>query len=121
MTTLLIPARAASLQTTTAIDHRMADCILDRLGCTLEDLSIKYGDVIIPSGDITHQLYYGSNYSTANLLGYVWCENGVYFTGGGGGNHETPQQAAIELLDSLLVADCKLALEDHQATAVEYF
>jgi hypothetical protein len=118
-TQLLIPARAASLQAE-AIDYKMADCILDRLGCALEDLSIKYGDVIIPSGDITHQLYYGSDYSTANIMGYVWCENGIYFTGGGG-NHETPQQAAIELLDSLLVADCKLALQAHQATAIDYF
>lgn len=121
-TTILIPARAASVSLSTdSIDHLMASSILDRLGMSLQDLSLEYGDVIIPDSDISHQLYYSSNYNASTLMGYIWCEQGIYYTSNViGGNHHSPEQAALDLLDRATVIDCLYAIELERAMAVDY-
>lgn len=56
--TALIPARAASVSVSIdSLDFQMAQSILDRLGMSLQDLSLEFGNVVIPDGDISHQLY----------------------------------------------------------------
>lgn len=97
MKPLLLPALAASLLPKVKIDHQMAQSILDNLGYTLQDLSLEYGDVVIPEGDISHQLYYGSTYNSANLIGYVNVENGIYWANPEN-NHKTAEQAALDLI-----------------------
>jgi hypothetical protein len=103
-----------------AIDDKMAQSILDRLGYTLQDLALEYGDVVIFDNDISHQLYYGSEYNAANLMGYVWLENGIYYTGAGI-NHKSPELAALDLLERHLVVDTAYAIELERATAKDYF
>jgi hypothetical protein len=117
---ILIPARAASVSTD-QIDHLMAQSILDRLGMSLQDLSLDYGDVVIPDNDISHQLYFSSNYNASTLLGYVWCENDIYYTSNViGGNHRHPELAALDLLDRATVIDCLYAISLERAMAVDY-
>lgn len=99
-------------------DHKMAASILDRLGYTLQDLSLEYGDVVVADGDISHQLYYGSEYSTANIIGYVWIECGIYYTRIN--NYRTPEEAAIELIPSVLVNQAKAEIEADRSMAVDY-
>jgi hypothetical protein len=120
--TILIPARAASVSLTTdSIDSQMAESILDRLGFSLQDLSLEYGDVVIPDNDISHQLFFSSNYNASTLMGYVWCENGVYYTSNViGGNHTHPAIAALDLLDRATVIDCLYTIELERAMAVDY-
>jgi hypothetical protein len=119
---VLIPARAASVDLSAdTIDHLMARSILDRLGFSLQDLSLEYGDVVIPSGDISHQLYYGSNYNATTLYGYVWCDNGIYYASNViGGNHRHPELAALDLLDRATVLDCFYTISLERAMANDY-
>ncbi len=84
------------------IDFLLAQSVLDRLGYTLEDLSLTYGDVVIPSGDISHQLWYDSIENACTIIGYVWIENDIYYTSLGN-NHRDPDIAALDLLDPGLV------------------
>ena len=103
------------------IDDKMAQSILDHLGYTLQDLSLEYGDVVIPNEDISHQLFYSSPYNSAELVGYVWIDNGVYYTSCGVLNHKSPELAALELLPRHLVIDTAYAIEFSRATAPDYF
>lgn len=103
-----------------SIDTKMAESILDHLGYTLQDLSLDYGDVVIADNDISHQLYYGSNYSTVNLVGYVWIENDIYYTGSGI-NHKTAELAALDLIERHLVVDTAYAIELERMVAKDYF
>jgi hypothetical protein len=89
-------------ETKNQIDCQLAESILDRLGYTLEDLSLTYGDVVIPSGDVSHQLWYDSTDNACTIMGYVWCENGIYYVSGNT-NYGFPELAALELLDEHLV------------------
>lgn len=121
-TTKLIPARAASLlfaENIDAIDHQLAESILDRLGYSLQDLSIEYGDVVLDDGDISHQLYYSTVYSDVNLQGYIRVENGIYYS-----NHQnnylTAQQAALDLIPSHLVRSTLQDIEMERSVAVDY-
>lgn len=122
-TTKLIPARAASLlfaeTNIDAIDHQMAESILDRLGYSLQDLSIEYGDVVLDDGDISHQLYYSTVYSDVNLQGYIRVENGIYYS-----NHQnnylTAQQAALDLIPAHLVRSTLQDIEMERSVAVDY-
>jgi hypothetical protein len=84
------------------IDFQLAQSILDRLGYTLEDLSLTYGDVVIPSGDVSHQLWYDSIHNACTIMGYVWCENDIYYTSLGN-NYRLPELAALDLLDPAVV------------------
>lgn len=120
--TILIPARAASVSLTTdSIDSQMAESILDRLGFSLQDLSLEFGNVVIPDGDISHQLFFSSNYNANTLYGYVWCEQGVYYTSNViGGNHRHPAIAALDLLDRATVIDCLYTISLERAMAVDY-
>lgn len=121
-TTVLIPARAASVSLSTdSIDSQMAECILDRLGFSLQDLSLEYGDVVIPDNDISHQLFFSSNYNASTLIGYVWCENDVYYASNVvGGNHRHAAIAALDLLDRATVIDCLYAISTERSTALDY-
>lgn len=101
------------------IDHQLAQSILDRLGYTLQDLSLDYGDVAIENNEISHQLWYDSAYSTCNIMGYIYQDREIYYVSGGM-NHRTPQQAALELLDRAAVENVALAIELERANAVEY-
>lgn len=100
------------------IDHQMAQSILDKLGYTLQDLSLEYGDVVIGDNDISHQLYYGSHYSNVNIVGYVRIDNGIYYTHHN--NHKTAEQAALELIPSNLVESARREIEAHMSSAIEY-
>lgn len=117
---LLIPARAASIQST-PIDFKMAMSILDRLGYCLQDLSLEYGNVCIGQDDISHQLYYGTEYSTSNIMGYVYSDNDMYYASGNHWvNHHHAECAALDLLDRAIVEDCKYAIELERAMAPDY-
>lgn len=118
MTTLLIPARAASIQSA-PLDHMMAQSILDRLGYTLRDLEMEYGDICFAPGEITHELHYPSIHNSHNIMGYVKCENGCYYTNGNN-NYKTAEQAALDLLDRVIVDDCKYAIELERSMAPDY-
>jgi hypothetical protein len=104
--------------TNPTIDFQMAQSILDKLGYSLQDLSLDYGDVVIPSGDISHQLYYSSIHSTINLMGYVWTESDLYYVGTN--NHKTPEQAALELLDPAVVQRTAIEIELERAMVPDY-
>jgi hypothetical protein len=120
MTTKLIPARAASLQSN-PIDFKLAQSILDRLGYTLRDLSLEYGDVILPQGDITHELHYPSINNSHNIVGYIYCENGIYYASGSHwNNHKQAECAALDLLDQSVVQDAKYQIEIERAMAPDY-
>jgi hypothetical protein len=101
-------------------DHLLAQSILDRLGYNLQDLSLEYGDVVIPDGDISHQLWYDSIDNSCNIMGYVWIENDLYYVSGGVGNHTTPECAALELLDPKVVAAYAVAIEAERDLQKEY-
>jgi hypothetical protein len=100
---------------------QFAQSVLDRLGMTLQDLSLDYGDVVIPSGDISHQLYYGSSYNACNLIGYVWIENGLYHTSiTDAGNFLHPETAALSLLPPALVLNASIELQKERDLAFQY-
>jgi hypothetical protein len=101
------------------IDHLLADSILDRLGYTLQDLSLDYGEVAIEHGEIAFQLWYDSLYSSCNIMGYVYQDREIYYVSGGM-NHRTAQQAALELLNPTVVEDCAYAIELERSMAKEY-
>ena len=100
-------------------DHKMAQSIIDRLGFDLQDLSLDFGDIVVGNNDISHQLWYDSNTNACTVVGYVWMENGCYYISGGG-NHATPQQAALELLNPTSVKDCAHILELERSMEKEY-
>jgi hypothetical protein len=104
-----------------AIDDKMAQSILDRLGYTLQDLSLEYGDVVIPNEDICGQVFYSSPYNSAELVGYIWIDNGLYYTSCGVLNHKTMELAALELLPRHLVIDTAYAIELERVIAPDYF
>lgn len=103
----------------TTIDFLMAESILDKLGYSLQDLSLEYGDVVIPSGDISHVLFYSSHHSTFNSMGSIWVENDIYYVSGNA-NYATPEQAALELLDRKMVEDCAMAIKLERSMQKEY-
>lgn len=77
------------------IDSKIAAIILDELGFTLQDLSLEYGDVCIADGDISHQLYYESIYSSANVYRYIYKDGDIYYTDGFN-NFSSPELAALD-------------------------
>lgn len=79
MKTTLIPARAKSLESA-PVDHLMAKSILDRLGYGLRDLSLEYGDVVIPQNDVTHELYYPAVNNSHTIACYIYCDVKTVFT-----------------------------------------
>ena len=79
------------------IDHKIAQIILDELGFTLQDLSIMYGDVCIADNDISHQLYYESIFSTANIYRYIYKDGDLYYTDGLN-NFTSPELAALDCI-----------------------
>jgi hypothetical protein len=102
-------------------DHQLAQSVLDRMGLTLQDLSLEYGNVVIPSGDISHQLYYGSVYTAFNLIGYVWIENGLYHTSiADAGNFSHPEAAALSLVPRPLVEGYINAIIRERELAFQY-
>ena len=106
---------------TTSIDAKMAESVLHELGYMLQDLSLEYGDVVIPSGDITHQLYRSSIHSAYNLFGYVWCENGLYYISTDYySSYRTPEEAAVMLIDKKVVAECVRYIQDRRDAAPDY-
>jgi hypothetical protein len=120
MKTTLIPARAKSLESA-PIDHLMAESILDRLGYRLRDLSLEFGDVIIPHNDMTHELYYPAINNSHTIAGSIYCENGIYYASGSHwNNHKTPEQAALDLLDRAIVNDAMYEIETERAAAPDY-
>ena len=84
------------------IDFQLARSILDHLGFDLQDLSLEFGDVVIPSGDISHQLWYDSIHNACTIIGYVWIEHDIYYAKPDR-NHRHPELAALDLLDERLV------------------
>jgi hypothetical protein len=121
-TQILIPARAKSLESAaTPIDHLMAESILDRLGYKLRDLSLEFGDVIIPHNDMTHELYYPAINNSHTIAGSIYCENSIYYASGSHwNNHKTPEQAALDLLDRAVVNDAMYQIEIERAAAPDY-
>lgn len=107
-------------KTENQIDHKLAASILDRLGYSLQDLSLEYGDVVIPSGDVSHQLWYDSIENACTIMGYVWCENGIYYVSGNA-NYETPEEAALELLDRHLVEVTAAKIRLDRLLGPDYF
>lgn len=106
---------------TAPIDHKMAQSVLDELGYNIQDLSLEYGDVVIPSGDITHQVYYSSTRSDYELMGYIWCENDLYYVATNYyDSYRTPQEAAIQLLDKKVVAECVDRIQQRRDAAPDY-
>ena len=113
------------MQTITAnpvqiIDHLLAQSILDELGFSLQDLSLEYGDMAIPSGDISHQLWYDSIDNACTILGYVWIENGIYYARHDR-NHHTAEQAALDLLDPTLVQATAIKIQLEKQLLPDYF
>lgn len=118
--TTLIPARAASLQSA-PIDFKMAESILDRLGYTLRDLSLEYGDVILEDGDISHELYYPAINNSHTIAGYIYNENKIYYASGSHwNNHRNPYQAALDLLDRTVINDTLYEIELERTDAPDY-
>lgn len=116
----LIPARAASIKSA-PIDFKMAQSILDRLGYTLRDLSLEYGDVIIPQEDITHELHYPSINNSHTIAGYIYCENGIYYASGNTwNNHKSAECAALDLLDRSVVNETRFQIELDRSMAPDY-
>jgi hypothetical protein len=109
---------AASIQSV-PIDHLMAQSIIDRLGYTLRDLTIEYGDVCFENGEITHELHYSSFFNSHNIMGYVKQENGIYYTNGKN-NYQHAEIAALDLLDRTIVEDARYQIEIERACAVDY-
>lgn len=111
-------AIALATKTDSQIDARMAESILDELGYTLEDVSLSLGDVVIEDGDISHQLYYGTDYSTAQILGYVRVENGIYFTHLN--NYRSPEEAALELIPQFVIKGAIERIESRKSEMPDY-
>lgn len=106
---------------TASIDSKMAESVLHELGYSLQDLSLEYGDVVIASDDITHQLYRSSIHSAYNLFGYVWCENGLYYVATNYySSYKTPEEAAIQLLDRKVVTECVRHIQQRRDAAPDY-
>jgi hypothetical protein len=113
--------KSCNLSENIRIDFQLAQSVLDRLGYILQDLSLDYGDVVIPSGDISHQLYYKSAYSDCNLIGYVWIENGLYHTAVlDAGNFLFPEAAALSLLPHDLVEKTVKEIEWDSENSFQY-
>lgn len=101
------------------IDFKMAESILDRLGYSIEDLSLNHPDIAFENGEISHQVWYDSIDSTCNILGYIRQCNGVYYVSGSR-NYTTYQQAALELLNPTIVEECRYVIELKRAMATDY-
>ena len=101
------------------IDHQLAESILDRLGYSIQDLALEYGEVVIPSGDISHVLFYSSHHSTFNSMGSIWVENDIYYVSGNT-NYATPEQAALELIDPKIAAACASLILSERSAAPDY-
>jgi len=97
-------------------DHQLANSILDILGYTLEDLSLNYGDVVIPQGDISHQLYRNNS-----LLGHIWIWAGSYHISPNCIDRTHPALAAMDLLSQAEIAFAKLQIEANRALVPDYF
>ena len=98
----------------------MSELILNHLNYTLQDLSLEYGDVAIENDEISHQLYYASSYSSCNLIGYVYHDNGLYHTAIGCDNYDNASQAALDLISKQSVSVALAAIAQHQLTTGDY-
>lgn len=107
---------AAPTTATKSINFQMASSILDRLGYELEEIDI-HGEG--NGSGITHHLFYRSISSSCNILGYVNCENGIYYVNPAN-NHRTAECAALELLDREVVEYCRVLIELERAASPDY-
>jgi len=101
------------------IDYKMSELILNHLNYTLDDLSIYIG-IPAENGEISHQLYYASSYSSCNLIGYVYHDNGLYYTAIGCDNYDNPDRAALDLISKQSVSIALAAIAQHQITTGDY-
>ena len=97
-------------------DHQLANSILDTLGYTLQDISLAYGDVVIPQGDISHQLYKGNS-----LLGHVWAWGGCYHVSPDCIDRTTPELAALDLITHAEIRYATKKIEANRALVPDYF
>jgi hypothetical protein len=107
-------------QTKIAIDWQLAKNILDRLGYSLQDLSLDFGDVVIPDGDVSHQLWYDLIDNACTIMGYVYVENDIYYARFDR-NHRTPETAALDLLDEGLVQTTAAKILLERQLVPDYF
>jgi hypothetical protein len=91
-----------------AIDPRMAESILERLGYNLNELNAD-SDRAPTNGEISHQLHYPSLNSSFNVMGYIYCDNDIFYTNGDN-NYRHAELAALELIPSHLLYDAYLLL-----------
>jgi hypothetical protein len=108
---------SSSVATKIDINFQLAQSILSRLGYELEEIDI-HGDG--NGSGITHHLFYGSIYNTANIMGYVSCEHGIYYAKPEN-NHRTAELAALELLDEKLVQATAIKILDERQALPDYF
>jgi hypothetical protein len=101
------------------VDYLLAQSILDELGYSLQDLSLEYGDMVIPSGDISHQLWCDSVDNACTIMGYVWIENEIYYARHDR-NHYTAEQAALDLLDPALVEKTAIKIQLEKQLLPDY-
>lgn len=102
------------------IDHQLAQSILNKLDYSLQDLSLDFGDVVIPDGDISHQLWYDSIDNACTIVGYVWIENDIYYSKPDR-NHRHAELAALDLLDPELVKTTAAKIQLERQMLPDYF
>jgi hypothetical protein len=102
------PSSATTATESISIDWRMADKILSHLGYTLNELNAD-SDYVPTNGAVSHQLHYPSSHNSANIMGYVYCDNGMFYTNGDN-NYRHAEEAALELVSADLVQDAYLLI-----------
>jgi hypothetical protein len=99
--------RPASITTATeeiiSIDWNMASKILTRLGYILDELNAD-SDYEPTNGAVSHQLCYAAIDNATTVQGYIYCDNGIYFTDGDN-NYRHAEEAAMELIPDRLIYD----------------
>jgi hypothetical protein len=102
------PAFATTATESISIDWRMADKILSRLGYNLDELNAD-SDYEPTNGAVSHQLHYPSSYNSCNIMGYIYCDNGIFYTNGDN-NYRHAEEAALELIPDRLIYDAYLLI-----------
>lgn len=90
-----------------SIDFRMASKILSRLGYTLDELNAD-SDYEPTNGAVSHQLHYPTIHNSATILGYIYCDNGIFYTNDN--NYRHAEEAAMELIPDRLIYDAYLVI-----------
>jgi hypothetical protein len=98
----------------TPYGYKFIDSWLEALNIEVLPVS-RHSNTLVETGEISHQVF-----ADGLLLGYVYCENDIYYTNQGESNYGMPTEAALELIPPHVLKDVKQSIEQRKVLLPDY-